>query len=95
MSFRNRTPMYDVVVPILLESWTGRPMVRKSAEGWEILSVASHTYDEWTPVTFAPTAEVLDEMFSNGEIALDKDQTAQLVPGPWGLGKDGRTGRSM
>jgi hypothetical protein len=96
MSFRNHTLMYDVVAPILMgESWAGEPLVRKGAEGWEIRSVGTQTYDEWMPVTFAPTAEVLDEMLSHGEIMLGEDQTAQLVPGPWGLGKDGRTGRSM
>jgi hypothetical protein len=86
MSFRNHTPMYDVVAPILLLSWTGRPLVRKSVEGWEI-----HNLDKWMPVTFAPTAEVLDHMLSHGEIMLDEDQNARLVPGPWGLDRSGRS----
>lgn len=92
MSFRECTPMHDIVVPILMgESWAGQSLVRKGAESWEIRSVGSQTYDEWMPVTFAPTAEVLDKMLSHGEIALGEDRTASLVPGPWGLSRNGRS----
>lgn len=96
MSFRHHTPMHDVVSPILAgESWAGLPLVRKGAEGWEIRSVASRIYDKWMPVTFEPTTRVLDEMLSHGEIVIGEDQTAHLVPGPWGLDKSGRTGAGM
>jgi hypothetical protein len=88
MSFRNRTPMHDVVSPILLMSENmGIPLVRKDDFGWLMWSFKS-----WMPVTFEPTAQVLDEMLSHGEIVINEDQTVSLVPGPWGLGRDGRAG---
>jgi hypothetical protein len=93
MSFHNHTPMHDIVTPILLMGTEYEvPLVRRSGEGWQLRQLPNNTCDEWMPVTFAPTAEVLDKMLSHGEIAIDEDQVVRLVPGPWGLGKDGRAG---
>lgn len=89
MSFRNWTPMHDVVAPILLMDKAD--LVRQGENGWEMRSVASQTYDEWMAVTFAPTAAVLDEMLAAGEIFLDEHGHAHLAPGPWGLDRGGRS----
>lgn len=89
MTFRNQTPMYDIVVPILLAAESNYPVVRKSENGWEMGGVGTQNYGEWVLVTFAPTAAVLDQMLAAGEIVLDEHNYVRLVPGPWGLRRGG------
>lgn len=89
MSFRNQTPMHNMVVPVLLMAENGRPVVRKGENGWEMSSVGSQNYGEWRLVTNELTAAVLDQMLAAGEIVLDEHKYVRLMPGPWGLRQGG------